>query len=199
MTHPYKELSLFTVGLVVAIALIGLHAAMLIWPKRVQSQLKAFPRSMGWGQVLLGLAMTWFWLLIAPASWGRLGALGMDLNDFNGAKPILRLLIPILTVLLIQSVRDFLAVRALGILGLLVAMPVLEAAFLKDPSSRLWLVSYTYVIIFVSMFCIGMPYLFRDAVTWVTANSKRWTVASSLGLLYGAWLLVCALKDWQGY
>jgi hypothetical protein len=183
MTHPYKELSLFTVGLVVAIALIGLHAAMLLWPKRVQSQLKAFPRSMGWGQVLLALAMTWFWLLIAPASWGRLGALGMDLNDFNGAKPILRLLIPILTVLLIQSVRDFLAVRALGILGLLVAMPMLEAAFLKDPSSRLWLVSYTYVMIFVSMFCIGMPYLFRDAVTWVTANAKRWTVAGSLGLL----------------
>ena len=32
-----------------------------------------------------------------------------------------------------------------------------------------------------SMFCVGMPYLFRDAVNWVTADHKRWTCVLSCG------------------
>jgi hypothetical protein len=98
-----------------------------------------------------------------------------------------------------MSVRDFLAVRALGMVGLMVASPLLEAAFLKDPSSRLLVPIYAYALLTVSLFWVGMPYLFRDAVTWATADQKRWTMLALAGLGYGVATLVCALAFWRAY
>lgn len=197
--HPYEHLSLFTVGLILAAWLIGLHALMLAKPAAVQGYLKKFPRDQTTGQILLGIGMAWFWLLIAPDNMGKLSALAMDLGEFNGAKPLLRILVPVALLLVATSVRDFLAVRALGVLGLMVASPLLESAFLEDPSSRLLVPIYAYTLLTGSLFCVGMPYLFRDAVTWVTADSKRWTMCSLAGLVYGVATLACALAFWRGY
>lgn len=197
--HPYEHLSLFTVGLILAVWLIGSHALMLVKPAMVQGFLKKFPRDPMIGQVLLGIGLAWFWLLIAPENLGKLSALAMDLGEFNGAKPMLRILVPVSLFLVATSVRDFLAVRALGVVGLMVASPLLESAFLKDPSSRLLIPIYAYALLTASMFWVGMPYLFRDAVTWATANPGRWRMLSLAGLGYGVATLVCAFAFWRGY
>ena len=197
--HPYEQLSLFTVGLILAIWLIGLHAIMLAKPAMMQEFLKKFPRDPMMGQILLGIGLAWFWLLIAPDNLGKLSALAMDLGEFNGAKGILRILVPVTLILVAISVRDFLAVRALGVVGLMVASPLLESAFLKDPSSRLLIPIFAYALLTASLFWVGMPYLFRDAVTWLTADQKRWTACSLAGLCYGFATLVCALAFWRGY
>ena len=197
--HPYERLSLFTVGLILGVALIAVHVFMLARPQLAQGFLKSFPRNAVLGQILLGLGLAWFWLLVAPASMGTLGALAMDLGEFNNAKPLLRILIPITMVLVVISVRDFLAVRALGVLGLLAAAPLLESAFLKDPVTRLLVPIYAYGLLTASLFWVGMPYLFRDAVDWVTAESKRWNALVLGGLAYGVALVICALAFWRGY
>lgn len=197
--HPYEQLSLFTVGLILGVVLIGSHALMLARPALVQGFLKAFPRNPLLGQILLGIGLAWFWLLIAPEGMGVISSLGMDLGEFNGAKPMLRILVPVTLVLVVMSVRDFLAVRALGVVGLMVASPLLESAFLKDPSSRLLVPIYAYGLLTASMFCVGMPYLFRDAVNWATADAKRWNLLSLGGLLYGAATVGCAFAFWRGY
>lgn len=197
--HPYERLSLFTVGLILGCALIAVHVFMLARPQLAQSFLKSFPRNALLGQVLLGLGLAWFWLLVAPASMGSLGALAIDLGEFNNAKPLLRILIPITMVLVVISVRDFLAVRALGVLGLLAAAPLLESAFLKNPATRLLVPIYAYGLLTASLFWVGMPYLFRDAVDWVTAESKRWNALVLGGLAYGVALVICALAFWRGY
>lgn len=197
--HPYEHLSLFTIGLILGLWLIGSHALMLAKPAMVQGFLKKFPRDQMSGQILLGIGLAWFWLLIAPDNMGRLSALAMDLGEFNSAKPLLRILVPVSLVLVVFSVRDFLAVRALGVVGLMVASPLLESAFLKDPSSRLLVPIYAYTLLTASLFWVGMPYLFRDAVTWVTSDQKRWTVVSLAGLGYGVATLVCAFAFWRGF
>lgn len=197
--HPYERLSLFTVGLILGCALIAVHVFMLARPQLAQSFLKSFPRNALLGQVLLGLGLAWFWLLVAPASMGSLGALAIDLGEFNNAKPLLRILIPITMVLVVMSVRDFLAVRALGVLGLLAAAPLLESAFLKNPATRLLVPIYAYGLLTASLFWVGMPYLFRDAVDWVAAESKRWNALVLGGLAYGVALVICALAFWRGY
>jgi len=198
-THPYKHLSLFIMGLLLAAWLILTHLFMLVKPAEAQDFLKKFPRSQQFGQILLGLGLAWFWLLIAPEGLGRLSALAMDFGEFNGVKPLLRILVPIAVVLVSMSVRDFLAVRALGLMGLMVAYPLLESAFLKEPQSRLLVPLYAYAMLTASLFFVGMPYLFRDAVTWVTAKQQRWTLCSLAGLGYGVATLVCALAFWRGY
>jgi len=197
--HPYQHLPLFATGLVLAVFLIALHAVMLLKPEPVQGFLKKFPRNDQLGQILLGIGLAWFWLLIAPSGLGKLSALSMDLGEFNGAKRFLQMATPVALILVCYSVRDFLAVRALGVLGLMVAAPLLSAAFLKDPQSRLLIPIYAYGLLTASLFFVGMPFLFRDAVTWVTADQKRWKICSFAGLAYGIAVLVFAFAFWRGY
>jgi hypothetical protein len=196
--HPYEKLPLFGVGLVLGFWLILTHGWMLWRPAAAQGFLRAFPRNAALGQVLLGLGLAWFWLLVAPEGLGVVSALAMDLGEFNGAKPLLRILVPVALVLVAVSVRDFLAVRALGLLGLMAASPLLEAAFLKDPASRLLVPIYAYAMLTASMFWVGMPYLFRDAVEWATADGRRWKLLAGAGLAYGLAVIGCALVFWRG-
>lgn len=197
--HPYLHLPLFTTGLVLSVILIGVHSLMLAKPAMTQGFLKKFPRNDMLGQILLGIGLAWFWLLIAPDGLGKLSSLSMELGEFDGAKRLLQILVPISAVLVCRSVRDFLAVRALGVLGLMVAAPLLGSAFLKDPGSRLLVSTYAYIILTASLFFVGMPYLFRDAVTWVSADSKRWNLSCLAGIAYGIATGVCAIAFWRGY
>ncbi len=197
--HPYEMIPLFTAGLLLGTWLVGSHALMLAKPALVQGWLKKFPRHNLSGQIILGIGLAWFWLLVAPEDMGKLSALRMDLGEFNNVKPILRLLVPASLVLVSMSVRDFLAVRALGLLGLMVAAPLLDAAFLKDPASRLLIPIFAYALLTAALFWVGMPYLFRDAVSWVTATPGRWRSACLCGLAYGAATLVCAFAFWRDY
>ena len=197
--HPYEQIPLFTAGLVLAVWLIGLHLLMLAKPTEVQGYLKKFPRDPVAGQILLAVGLAWFWLLVAPDNLGKLSALQMDLGEFNKAKPLLRLVVPAAVIAVAMSVRDFLAVRALGLCGLMAAAPLLESAFLKDPGTRLLIPIYSYAMLTASMFMVGMPDLFRDAVTWVSSNRTRWNAAGLAGLAYGVATLVCAFLFWRGY
>ncbi len=197
--HPYEKLPLFAAGLILGVLLIVFHGLMLAKPDQVQRFLKRFPRNNTWGQILMGIGLGWFWLLIAPENLGVLSALVMDFGEFDAAKPVLRVLVPVTLVLVTMSVRDFLAVRALGVLGLMVAAPLLGAAFLKEPSSRLLVPIYAYAMITASLFWVGKPYLFRDVVTWITAEPRRWKLSALGGIVYGAATLLCALTYWRGY
>ena len=197
--HPYEHLPLFGTGLLLGFFLIAAHAVMLGAPAAAQAFLKSFPRNQVAGQVLLAVGLGWFWLLIAPENLGALSALAMDLGEFNGAKPLLRILVPVSVVLVAMSVRDFLAVRALGVVGLMAASPLLESAFLKDPSSRLLIPVYAYALLTASMFWVGMPYLFRVAVDWVRADRRRWNILCAGGLAYGLAVVCCAILFWRGF
>jgi len=197
--HAYEKLPLFGVGLALGICLIAMHLLMLLKRRRVEEVLVKFQRDPKAGQVLLVIGLGWFWLLCAPPNLGPLSSLGMSFGEFDSAKPLLRLLVPVATVLVAMSVRDFLAVRALGLLGLMVAAPILEAAFLEDPVSRLLLPIYAYALLTASMFLVGKPYLFRDALDWVRASALRWKLFALAGLGYGVATVICALLFWRGY
>jgi hypothetical protein len=197
--HPYERLPLFGTGLVLALVLIGMSAFFLAKPEAAQRFLRKFPRNHNLGQILLGIGLAWFWLLIAPDGLGLLSSLRMELGEFDNAKGYLRILTPIAFVAVCFSVKEFLSVRALGLLGLMVAAPLLESAFLKDPVTRLLIPIFAYVLLIKSMFWVGMPYLFRDAVTWLTEKPARFKAAALANLAYGIAILVCALAFWHGY
>lgn len=197
--HPYEKLSLFTVGLMLGLFLIGVHGFMLLKSDLSQRLLKRFPRDPLMGQLLLGFGLIWFWLLVAPENLGIFSKLSMDFGEFNSAKPILRILVPVSFVLVCVSVRDFLAVRALGLVCLMAASPLLESAFLKEPGSRLLIPIYTYAMITIALFWVGKPYVFRDLVDWATRSSARWNALALAGLAYGIATTACALLFWRGF
>lgn len=196
--HPYEKLSLFTVGLIFGLCLVGIHLVMLVKPEPAKRFLKQFPRNALIGQVLMGIGLAWFWLLVAPENMGVLSSLSMDFGEFNSAKPLLRIGVPVALVLVCISVRDFLAVRALGLVCLMLAAPLLEAAFLEEPVTRLLIPIYCYAMITKALFWVGKPYVFRDVVNWATADARRWSMLALGGLGYGLAVTICALFFWRG-
>lgn len=176
MIYPLKlETAVVITGLLLVIA----HAIALWQPTAVQDWLRKFPRSKTMGVVLLTVASVWAWLLVRY----------IDLGEFTSWKPRLLLLIPVAYVLTLKFVDEFLAVRALGMVALLAAEPLLEAAFLRPEASRLFLVVLAYAWIVFAMFWIGMPYVLRDQIGWLLHSPARWRAAVWAGLAYGVILL----------
>jgi len=180
MIYPLKlETALVLVGLF----LIAAHAFALLKPRMVQDWLRVFPRSRKWGQMLVTVAAAWFFALV----WI------MDLGEFSTWRQTVLIATPVAWLLTLKYVDEFLAVRALGMVTLLAAEPLLEAAFLRPEQSRLFLVSLVYVWIVFAMFWVGMPYTLRDQIGWITGGQKRWRAAALAGVAYGVLLLVLPL------
>jgi len=177
------SLSLETALLLVGGVMLLLHVVALVAPGPMKKEMKEFPRSRLWGTVLITAAGLWFWWLVAT----------MDLGEFSTWRRMLKIGTPIAAVLLWMYVEEFLAVRALGMLALLAAEPLLEAAWMRPEMSRLWLVSIVYVWVSFALFWVGMPYTLRDQIAWVTKTPLRWGMACLFGLAYGAILLISHL------
>ncbi|MBK1834492.1 hypothetical protein [Roseibacillus ishigakijimensis] len=200
--HPYESLSLSTVGIVVGIYLVASHGLMLAKSGPAQAWLKKLPRHYNAGVYTMSLGLIWFWLLVAPdirGSFSWLGTLSMDLGEFNFLKRYLQIIVPLACFGLITQVREFLFVRGLGVVALMVAAPILEAAFLKEPSSRILLSFFAYALLTKGMFWIGMPYTFRDAVDWATKSETRWKALVGGGLAYGVLILILSVTAWRGH
>ena len=169
------ETALFLVGLLLIIS----HALALKKPQMVKDWLRAFPRSPKAGFILITAAACWFFILVQM----------MDLGEFTNWRRTVLIATPIAWYLTWKYVDEFLAVRALGMLVLLAAEPLLEAAFLRPEMSRLFLVTLVFVWIVFAMFWVGMPYTLRDQIGWVAGSEKRWRAAALAGIVYGALLV----------
>lgn len=176
-----------TVGLVVGAALLVAHLLAVWRMKDCRTWLKKFPRSRVAGTVLI----------VAAAVWSLYLATTMDLGEFARLRNMMMIAVVVLAILAWMYVEEFLAVRALGILALLAACPLLEAAFLRAESSRLLLVILAYGWIVLGLFWVGMPWVLRDQITWLTAKAGRLPAAAWGGVLYGALLILCAAIFWK--
>ena len=176
-------LSLKLVGVLLGLLLVGGHVFALLREGAVRRWLAALPRSYKLGVAILSVDFIWSFLLMLNMDWG----------EFYNLKTPLLVLLPVFLFLTIRYVDEFLAVRALGILSLLVAAPILEAAFLQPPASRLLVVVLAYVYLILGMFWIGMPHLLRDQIGWVLRSALRWKAAVFGGIAYGVAVLFCAL------
>ena len=114
----------------------------------------------------------------------------------NRAKPILRILVPIAAAGMILHVKEFLAVRALGLLALMAAAPFLYAAYLEPQASRILVPIFAYGMIFCGLFWVGMPFTMRDAITWAVKTDGRYRALTLGGLGYGVVVLVCSVLWW---
>ena len=117
----------------------------------------------------------------------------IDMGEFFAFRTKILLLIPVGTFLVIRFCEEFLAVRAFGASLLLLAAPVLDCAFLQPQMTRLLLPVLAYAWIIKGLFWVGMPYLLRDAIDWVTAKNLRWKACCFSGIAYGAALLIAAV------
>jgi hypothetical protein len=176
------HLSLRTVGigaggLLVLVALPG-----VLNPTNVKELARRLPRSRVAGIVLLTIDAVWsLWLLST-----------MEMGEFSSFRRPLLIALPIGYFLVLRFVDEFLAVRALGILCLLAAEPMLDAAFFRYESSRLVLTVFAYLLVIAGIIWVTMPYLLRDQINWSARNNVRWQSAHGVAVLYGLALLALA-------
>jgi hypothetical protein len=179
----YPPLDLHTISLIAGLWLILSHGFALLRPGPVQKWLRKFPRSKPAGAALLVIDSVWALLIVST----------MDLGEFSNLRTMLIVAILVATFLTFRFVDEFLAVRALGILLLLVAEPLIEAAFLKPQEGRLLLVAFAYLLAILGMTWVGLPYLLRDQIDWFRGSKALWSVAALGGIIYGGLLAGFAL------
>ena len=180
------DLNLHTAGIVSGALLLVISLPGFIIPTRAQAWLKGLPRSRVAGVVLLTIALVWsFWLLAT-----------MEMGEFSSFRRPLLIVLPIGYLLVMRFVEEFLAVRALGILCLLAAEPLLEAAFFRYETSRLFLTVLAYLMILAGLFWVTMPYLLRDQINWTTKSTRRWHTIHGLAAIYGIVILACAFTQY---
>lgn len=180
----YPHLDLRVVSVLAGLWLILSHGFALARPALVKGWLRGFPRSKPLGVGLLAVDAVWALVVVAT----------MDLGEFSPLRTGLLGAILVAAVLTVRFVDEFLAVRAMGLLLLLVAEPMVEAAFLRPEKWRLLLVGFAYVLAVLGMLWVGLPYMMRDQIDWMRKWKPGWTAAALAGVVYGVALAVCGAR-----
>ena len=178
--------SLQAIGIVAGIFLLIIGLPGLVRPSLVQNLAKRLPRSFLAGVILLTIDLIWsFWLLST-----------MEMGEFAGFRRLLLIALPIGYVLVLRFMDEFLAVRALGILCLLAAEPLLDAAFFRYEASRLFVTVFAYLLVVAGLFWVTMPYLLRDQINWIAQNGGRWRIIHGVAVAYGIIVLALAITQY---
>ena len=179
------HLSLQTAGIIAGAFLILMSLPGLFKPD-LANVAQRFPRSHIAGVVLLTISLIWtFWLLAT-----------IQMGEFAGFRRPLLIALPIGYVLVLRFVEEFLAVRALGILCLLAAEPLLDAAFLRYETSRLLVTVFAYLLVVAGLFWVTMPYLLRDQINWSASSAFRWRFLHAIAFVYGGVILTFAVTQY---
>ena len=165
-----REIALF-LGVLYLVA----HLLPLIKPFFFQDLLQKLPRSAMAGYVATTIATLWAVSLLDT----------MSLGEYNKFRTIFTIMCSIGGLLCYFFVRDFLSLRALGILLLLGANVILDGAFLSNNPYKIPLVCNAYAWIILGMILVSSPYLIRNAIQWATAELHRWQFLMSLGVVWG--------------
>ena len=177
------HLSLQTAGFIAGLFLLLVSMPALMKPDLMRGVAQGLPRSRSAGFGLLTLDLIWsLWLLAT-----------MEMGEFSSFRKPLLIALPIGFLLVLRFADEFLAVRALGILFLLAAEPLLDAAFFRTEPSRLLVTVFAYLLIVVGLFWVAMPYLLRDQINWSARTLGRWRLTHGIVLLYGAAIIACAV------
>lgn len=175
-------LSLRAMGILVGLLLILGHLVALLRQEKILPWLSTVPRSQNVGTLFLTISFLWAWMV----------ATSMDLGEFHQARWLAQFALPVFFVGMLFIANDYLGARALGMFLLLAACPVLDAAFLKPPPSRLLLSTLAYGWIIVGLFWVGMPFTMRDQIAWLQARPFRYRLMCLAGMIYGGLLLAAA-------
>lgn len=176
-------MNLVIASLSVGLALLVLGVLVFLNRPGWQRFAATWPRSMTAALLLMGSGAGWFLWKIA-----HLGE-----ADFGDYRYLLFTLFLAVTVSSFFTLRDFLAVRGLAVLLLLLGQVLLQSAYMHyDKPQRLLLVIATYVGIVTALYLGALPYRMRDFSNWLIAHPRRFRSCGALLGGYGIALTMVA-------
>ncbi|HVU18023.1 MAG TPA: hypothetical protein VHD32_13940 [Candidatus Didemnitutus sp.] len=159
-------MTLFLATLLPGLFLVLLGTLLLWNGPKVEVTARSLPRSNGAAWVFFGGGAIWF-------LW-RISHLGEADLIFFQTPNFVMLAFGLLAVLAVFYAPDFLAVRGLCLLMLLVAEPLIFAAYMEwtHPWRRL-MVGEVYVGLALALYLAAAPYRLRDFFEWLFKQPKR--------------------------
>jgi len=155
----------------------------LMKPAKFREAVRKFPRSEPWGYALMLLGTAWFlWNLDQE-----------NISDFAAYKKALLIGFAAVGVATCIYVRDFLAVRGLAVVFLLLAKLMVDTARWEDTEWRLVIVTWAYVLVIAGMWFTVSPWRLRDLLNWGTATDQRVRLGCGLRLAFGLFVIALGL------
>src|ERR1044071_2345223 len=155
----------------------------LMRPTRFREAVRRFPRSEAWGYALMMLGTVWFlWNLNQE-----------NISDFAAYKKAMLIGFGAVGVCACIFVRDFLAVRGLAIVFLLLAKLMVDTARWEETEWRLVIVTWAYLMVVGGMWFTISPWRLRDFLTWGTATDNRIRIGCGMRLAFGLFVVILGL------
>jgi hypothetical protein len=149
----------------------------LVNPTAFAAAVRKFPRSLPWGFALMLLGTAWFLWNLSQES----------ISDFASYKDKLFFFFGAIGVAACFFVQDFLAVRGLAVVLLLLGKLMVDTGrpALSATSWVLVIQTWAYVLVVAGIWFTVSPWRLRDFLQWGTANEKRIKVGCGLRLAFG--------------
>ncbi len=159
----------------------------LVNPKGFAAGVRKFPRSLACGYVLMILATAWFlWYVKQETN-----------SDIEPMKKYLLAGFGFVGIASCFYVKDFLAVRGLAIVFLLLAKLMVDTARWADTDWR-WVISgWAYWLVIAGMWFTISPWRMRDLLNWGTATDNRVRIGCALRLAFGLFVAILGFTVFQ--
>jgi hypothetical protein len=182
------KLSLLSILLGLGVSVPQIYG--LTKPAQFAAAARKFPRNLPVGIVLMLLATAWFvWNVnVEPIA------------DFSVFKPYMIAGFVAVGVLACVFVQDFLAVRGLAVVLLLLAKLMVDTGrpHLVQTSWVYVIQIWAYLLVAAGVWFAWMPWKLRDILNWATATEDRIRIGSAIRLAFAVFVLILGLTAFRG-
>jgi len=161
----------------------------LAQPAKFAAAIKKFPRNFGVGVALMLLGTVWF-------VWN---VNNEPIADFSVFKPYMIAGFAAVGVLSCIFIQDFLAVRGLAVVLLLLGKLMVDTGrpHLGESPFVLVIQAWAYVLIVAGIWFTITPWRLRDLLAFATANEKRVRLGSALRLTFALFIVVLGVTAFR--
>lgn len=182
-------LKLSTLSILLGLGMAAPQVYGLMKPTAFAAAVRKFPRHLPAGYFLMALGTLWFLWNVQQET----------LADFAAFKPHMMIAFGAVGLGACIFVQDFLAVRGLAVVFLLLAKLMVDTGrpHLGETPWVLVIQTWAYVLVVAGMWFTISPWRLRDLLHWATANEKRVRIGSTIRLAFALLVLVLGLTAFR--
>ena len=181
------KLSLLSILLGVGMSVPQIYG--LAKPVQFAAAARKFPRNLPAGIFLMLLGTAWFlWIVNAE-----------PIADFTSFKPYMMIGFAAVGILSCVFIQDFLAVRGLAVVLLLLAKLMVDTGrpHLGESNWVLVIQTWAYLFIVAGIWFTVTPWKLRDFLNWATATEARIKIGSAVRLAFAIFIIALGLTAFR--
>lgn len=158
-------------------------------PQQFAAAVRKFPRNLPLGIALMLLGTAWFVWNVSSES----------VSDFAAFKPAMMAGFAAVGILSCIFIQDFLAVRGLAVVVLLLARLMLDTGRPHlDQTHWVWVIQgWAYLLVIAGMWFTAWPWRLRDLINWANATETRVRVTSTIRLAFAVLVVLLGLTAFR--